>query len=273
MEQTLTLKDVVNLLELGKKRAELAFRIEISKDEEKAQYIERLQSIQGNLNVLSGRVEKAGIVIPTPFESEIATLNESLSQMSASQIHEAMKKREGELFEKLAQRGAITKRNFENRENIAKLSLLLPKIEKDVCEKILDAIKRGSIQDAIPMLNTNQEISNKIAALLGRLGLKCKIEEASLLASQEANEVEVIIQNKKVWVASGLHEKINKNKESLYNISSKIQLKNAVRQIKEFSEEEEKEFSDMQNEYLKLLKEQDVLLKDFMDEEKMFLSD
>jgi hypothetical protein len=273
MEPTLTLKDVVNFLELGKKRAELSFRIEISKDEDKAQYSEKLKSIQEGLDVLSERLEKAGITIPTPFESRIASLNESLSEVSATQIHDAMKNREGELFQKLAQRGAITKKNFENRENIAKLSLLLPKIEKDVREKILDSIKHGSIQDAIPMLNTNQNISSKIAAILGRIGLKCRIEEGSLIASQEANEVEVEVQNKKVWVAHGLHEKLNKNKESLYNISSKIQLKNAVRQIKQFTEEEEKEFAAMQNEYLKLLKEQDELLKDFLDEEKIMFSD
>jgi hypothetical protein len=121
------------------------------------------------------------------------------------------------------------------------------------------------------MLNTDANVASKIAALLGRIGLNCRIEEGSLVASEQSDEVEVEIANKKVWVSACRLELLNKNKESLYNISSKIQLKNAVRQIKEFSEEEEKEFAAMQNEYLKLLKEQDELLKDFYEEEHIKL--
>jgi len=272
MENVITQQDIVSFLELGKRRAELSFRIEISKDEDKAKYLDQSRSILARLSDLGERIDKAGILIPTPRESQIATINESLSGLSAAQLHEAMVSRKGEVYDRLVQRSLITKKNFENRENIAKLSLLLPKIQKDVREKVSECIRQGSIADPIPMLNTDPQLSAKVAALLGRLGLGCRMEEGSLVASEQAAEIEVEVSNKKVWIPQQLSEKLKKNKESLYNISSKIQLKNAVRQIKEFSAEEEKEFADMQNEYLKLLKEQDELLREFHEEEKIMFS-
>lgn len=265
----LVLKDVVRFLELTKNRAELSFRQEISKNEEAEELGSRLKSVQNELSRLSEKIEKAGVQIAVPNECEIARLNESLSKCTAQDIHEAMKKRDGEVFETLASRGKLIKQNFENRENIAKLALLCAKLEKEVKEAVLQSVKRGSVGDSIPLLNTNPEISKKIAAILGRLGMHATVREGSLTSSEKGDEIEVQLHSRKVWVSTHVVEKLNANLEQMKSISSKIQLKNAVRQIKDFSEEEEKEFASMQGEYLKLLKEQDLLIKDFLDEEKI----
>ena len=49
-------------------------------------------------------------------------------------------------------------------------------------------------------------------------------------------------------------------------VSMKVQLRNAERQVLTFDEAQEKDFEALQHEYLNLLKEQDELLRDFFGE-------
>lgn len=261
---------MVRFLELNKSRAELSFRIEICKDEEETNNLKNnLNSVNRQIDELSNNMERSGINIATPNECEIARLNESLSGNNAKEILHAMKSRSGEVYDILAKRGKLIKQNYENRENIAKLALLLAKLPKEVKAALTEAIRRGELDNAIPLLNTDPAVANKIAAVLSRVGINATVEEGSLVTTHEKQEVEVKLPNKRVWVSSKIQEELNVNLEKMRQISSKIQLKNAVRQIKEFSEDEEKEFASMQDAYLKLLKEQDNLLKDFLDEEKI----
>lgn len=271
MEMQVKLKDVVKLLELSKRKAEIAFKLEISEEEEKASHKSQLESVLHQMDRLSQAIEKAGIVIAMPNECEIAHLNDALSKHSAHEILDAMKKREGETYKTLVARGKLIKQNFENRENIAKLALLTAKLKKEVRDAIVEVVRRGKIEISIPLLDTEPAPSNKIATVLGRLGIPASVEENALMASEKEKEIAVQLPNRKVWVSPEIHGKLDLNLAKIREISSKIQLKNAVRQIKQFSEDEEKEFAAMQDDYLKLLKEQDELLKEFFEEDKLAL--
>jgi len=77
------------------------------------------------------------------------------------------------------------------------------------------------------------------------------------------------MRSRNVWVSREIKEKLDSNMKRIEEINPEIQLRNAQRHIKVFNEEEEKLFASLQEEYLKLLKEQDELLSDFNEEEKL----
>ena len=268
MSDKLNVADIVTFLELNKTRAELSFKLAVGVDEEeKVQIRKNLETTQSKISKIYNLIDKAGVTIAIPCESAIAQLNDALSAHSPQEILEAMKKKEGELFCTLSKRGEYSKRNFANRENIAKLSIFIAGFSKEVRDAIVSCVRAGKIENNIPLMNVDEAGKKKLLAFLGRVGINAAIEDNMVVASTDSNyEVEVDLANKKVWIPAGSCEQLNLNINNMKQISSKIQLKNAVRQIKEFSEEEEKEFAAMQDAYLKLLKEQDLLLKDFLEE-------
>jgi hypothetical protein len=272
MATTITLKDVINFIELNKSRAELTFQLEIIKNEKDEQRIgeceAKLQSVISQVTKLGSQLEQNRVGIAYPNENEILRLNAELAASNAMMIHDAMKKKTGPVYETLLARGSLIKKNFENRENIAKLALLIAKLPKDVAEAVAFAIRNNEIAIPILLLNSEQETVKKIVKVLGRIGMLAAIESNTIIAGKGVEEISVQLPNKKVWVTPETSEKLSALLLKIKEISPRIQLKNAVRQIKTFDETEEKEFAAIQNEYLLLLKEQDELLKEF-DEESM----
>jgi len=263
-------------LELSKSRAELQFKAELLRGgaaESDLKYCEeRLQAVQRQVDSLSERISRAGVRIAVPDEIAILRLNDSLAGRPAKELAEAMSKRAGDVYGILAVRGALIKRNFENRENIAKLAILMCGLQKDVREALADAVRKGALEQPIPILKGEDALGGRIAHVLGRLGMPAVIENGSLVKSPVSPEVVVQIQSRKVWVTPEVNEKLSANIRKIQELSPKIHLKNAVRQIKEFDEAEEKDFVAIQNEYLGLLKEQDELLREFNEEGKISVS-
>ncbi len=272
MAASITLKDVINFIELTKSKAELTFQLEIiknDKDEQRMGECEaKLQSVNSQLTRISSQMEQNGIIIAYPNEYEILRLNTELATNNATNIHDAMKKKNGPVYETLLARGSLIKKNFENRENIAKLALLVAKLPKDVRGEMNELVRNNDIAAPILLLNSDQAIVQKIVKMLGRLGILAAVESNTIIQGKGIEEISVQLSNRKVWVSPETSEKLSALLLKLKEISPRIQLKNAVRQIKQFDETEEKEFAAIQNEYLLLLKEQDELLKEF-DEESM----
>ena len=232
----------------------------------------RLSAVQKQLDSLAERISAAGVEIAVPDEVAIKRLNEALSGRSAKDIAEAMQKRNGEVYGPLATRGALIKRNFENRENITKLALLMCGLQKDVRESLANQVREGSLSRPVPILKGEEALGNKIALVLGRLGMPAVVRDGGLVASSGTEEVPVELRGRRVWVTPQVREKLGANIQKIKELSPKIHLKNAVRQIKAFDEGEEKDFVAIQNEYLGLLKEQDELLRDFTEENNLSVS-
>lgn len=271
MADVLRVSDVVAFLELTKTRAELSFRLAVSENEdEKTEIRKKLESVQGKISRIYGLIDRADVALAIPNESRIAQLNDGLSGHSPHEILEAMKQKQGEIYGKLCARGEFSKRNYANRENIAKLSIFISTFQKEVRNAVVSCVRAGSVEGSIMLINVDERGKKKLAAFLARLGILARVEENMLVPSEHAGyEVELEMANRKVWVQANVSEQLIGNISNMKQVSSRIQLKNAVRQIKEFSEEEEKEFASMQNQYLSLLKEQDELLREFLDEEKL----
>lgn len=259
-------KDLVTFLELAKSRAELSFKLDVRKSAgaepaalEQAEAA--LRSVQGQLDALSARMDAAGVKIAIPNEQEIARLNQLLSSCPPKELADCMAKRAGGSYELLSSRGALLKRNYEERESIAKLALLLARLQKDVRDSLAEQVRKGKLNVPIPILKGEEPLGREIALVLGRLGMPAEVSNGSLFPAPTHPEVAVQLQNRRVWVTPDVRDKLSENLKLIADISPKIQVKNAVRHVRIFSDEEEKEFADLQNEYLKLLKQQDELLK------------
>jgi hypothetical protein len=271
MAAGVALKDLITFQELGKSRAEIGFKLDIerSKGADPAvisHYESKLASASRQLEEIALKMERAGIRLTLPNELELSRLNCELSAHPAKELADAMRQRSGPVWDALAARGALLRRNFEDRENIAKLSLLAAHLQKDVRDSLHEQVRKGSVSAAVPILKGEETVGRKVALVLGRLGMPAELKDGMLSPCANVAEIPVQLQNRRVWVLPEVRERLGENMKKLEMISPQIQVRNAVRHVKTFSEDEEKEFARIQNEYLKLLKEQDELLKDFDEE-------
>jgi len=262
MDDIITPKDISKLIELRKIRAELEFqKFILAESEEEPEISKRIENMSSDITRLTGRIQKAQLVVAMPNEGRIEEYNSELDSIDKKEIFNALKSKTGPVYETLLKRGKILKENLGNRDDIAKLVLLGNTLEEDKKKSFFDSLRSGVIADSsVEGIEEPKKVN--LMRLLRRIGF--------ISSTEKHDEVLVDIKNQKVWVGKEKEQDILSILESLSNLNSKIQLKNAEKQVKVFSEEEEKEFQELQQEYLNLLKEKDGLLKDFYDEEKQF---
>ncbi len=219
------------------------------------------------------KTEKAGIRFNLIGQEKISDINSKLSTFSPSDQVSALLKKEGEVYELLKERGEVLKRNIENRENLAKLLILVSKItDPDMRYRMIETVKAGSIREAVTVDGCSESQARKMVRVLNRLGISASVsEDGKTITSSPSKlrEIPFVISNKKVWVAAEAADRLSENLSKLEKLSPQLQWKNAQRQIKDFSDDEENEFKDLQRKYLELLKEQDEILKDFHEESSL----
>ncbi len=206
--------------------------------------------------------------------ARISDLQSKLSNFSIEEQAKAVKAKHGETFDILRERGQHLKSNLENRETIAKLLIMLSTVkDMETKDKLGEILENGKIQESVHVEGCDPETIKVITILFNRLGIAASVSEDGkhVLPGGEDREKMFVISNKKVWVASDVAEKLTENLSNIEKISPKLQWKNAQRQIKVLTEDEEKEFADLQKKYLDLLKEQDELLEGTNDEEKFVI--
>ncbi len=266
----------MELLELTKKKAELEFRKELLQSsgtlgKPVEELHNELEKVASRADVIGARINSAGVRVIQLKKDKLDDFNARLRSVPKKEIIDAMKSRSGDIYALLCERGKIVKANFENRSNIAKISLLAARLDDANRQKLIQAVNSGAIAEAIGLGSLNDKDRQRLERLLRRIGINAGIAEGLLSGDVEAANAEVALDlpDRKIWVSQEVSQKLNANFQRMDDLNRKIQLKNAQRQISTFSEEEEKEFSEFQGEYLKLLKEQDELLQEFKEEERI----
>ncbi len=241
---------IVNLIEIDKKRAENEFKKSLGL---KAERIDPS--------------ETPDLEIVYPMQDKIDDTTKMLEDFTPEQIKKGLRSKSGQAYELLRSRGKIVKANYENRLEIAKLCVMLAKLDDDEKEEVKKAIRLGSFENSLKVASVDEEERRKLARFLCRCGITCSINEDELSPDEpEEEEVSVKIENTKVWVGKGLSVELEKNLKKMNELGSQLQVSNAKRHIMEFNEEEEKIYTSRQQEYLDLLKKRDELLKDFKAE-------
>jgi len=263
MEDVITPKEISKLIELRKLRAETEFKKQILSDaEEEAEKMKaEVESMISEINRLTDKLKRANVIFALPNESRIDEYNAEIDSAGHKEVHNALKSRTGHVYELLLKRGSMIKENFNNREDIAKLVLLANTLDEEQKNRFFDSLRSGVVTDS-SMEGIDETRKGNLMRLMKRIGF--------VSSNDEHDEVLVDIGDRKVWISKEKEKDILANLENLRALNSKIQLKNAEKQVKVFSDEEEKEFAMIQQSYLELLKEKDGLLKEFENEEKEF---
>jgi hypothetical protein len=258
-------KEIAKLIRLNKKKAELEFKKNVLGIECENE----LKEVSSKAAELDWKLKQAGIEIVYPNQNKLEELAKKMEEYTPEQLKQAMSTKSGEAFVILNERGVIVKANHENLNEVAKLSFMISKLQPEEKTALTNAVKEGKIETA-KVESLDEKDRANIAKFLFRCGMTCSLN-GSELTPEEPEEYEVCVKlsNKNVWVSKETAEKLEVNLKKMDEIGSKIQVNNAVRHIKTFSEEEENAFTSLQAEYLELLKEQDGLLKEYDGESKL----
>lgn len=253
-------------MELNKKRAELEFKSSALGIDCGAE----LRSITANADEIAAKAKAAKVDIILPNEKRLQGLGSALSAFSPQQLKEALVNRNGQAYELLQQRGIIVKQNHENRSEVAKLSMAIarmPSHDRDIATAV---VRSGTLKTTVQLTFTGEPLVRDIARYLRRCGIGCTASGRNLVSDmQPHDEVRMEMPNRKVWVTESVKAQLEENLRRINALTAGIQLKNAERQIKHFSEQEENEFVTLQRQYLDLLKQQDELLREFNEEENL----
>lgn len=254
-------------MELNKKKAEFEFKKAVFGSESEKE----LAAVVAGAAELAGKTRAAGIEIVYPNQAKLDELAKVLEGFSPAEIKESIKARSGRPYEVLQERGTMVKSNQENRFEIAKVWLLAVRMKPEERKLLLGIMASGDITSAMQMESIDEAAVKKLARFMQRCGIECTASGKSLTPANEAPEKEVRmeISNRNVWVSETVVPQLKDNLMKIQSLNSRIQLKNAERQIKSFNEEEEQDFASLQRQYLDLLKEQDELLRESKDEENI----
>lgn len=273
-EILITPSDIVKSIELNKQRAELDFKVKFSVQNESLK--SELKKIETQIAVIADKLIKVGLRVALPKENQLNNFNSELKKFKDSEILEALKLKQGKIYDLLLARGVIIKENFDNKHNIAKINILLSKFPVTIRTKLLEALREGKLSFDVSF-DVDEKSRLLLAKLFNRLGVQVFINGKLLSGSSSGQpldknvtytETSIVLGNKCVWVAADMADSLIELNNKIRQISTKIQLRNAERQVKIFNENEEQEFVQLQSEYLSLLKNQDALLEDFYSEER-----
>lgn len=231
-----------------------------------------LRRVTAHAEELSDKAKSAGVRLIYPNQTKLDEYAEALEAFPVDAIREGMKIRDGRAYQTLKERGMIVKGNFENRSEIAKLLILIAGMPRDEKAALEAVVAAGAIEAPINLASMDEQAGKRLARFMRRCGISCIVSGQTLAPAPDdgvEKEARVELPNRWVWVSEGSKALLEENLRKMQSLNAKIQLKNAERQIKVFSEEEEGVFATLQREYLGLLKEQDELLKEFNEEDAL----
>lgn len=254
-------------MELNKKKAEFEFKKAVfGSDSEK-----ELAAVVSGAAELAGKTRAANIEMIHPNQAKLDELAKVLDGFSPQEIKESIKARSGRPYEVLQERGTVVKSNQENRFEIAKIWLMAVRMKPEERAWMFGALASGAVESAVEIESLDEASVKRLARFMQRCGIECDASGKSLAPADEAPEKEVRMEvsNRNVWVSETVVPQLKDNLMKIQSLNSRIQLKNAERQIKNFNDEEEQDFASLQRQYLDLLKEQDELLRESKDEENL----
>lgn len=250
------------VIELSKTKAELDFKIAyfslFSKITEKEAASGELESVNKKLEELNALFEKEKLSIILPNQKKIDELAKQIASYNFEQILDAMRKKQGEPYSFIFEKGRLTLNNYNERDTIAKLNILLSRLPKKDQELVSEIVQNGFVSKKVKL----ESDIDLVYRFLVRLGISVIIKEGSLVpGSGELNEIPVTFYSRRIWLPKKLAEKVVEVNNKLQELSAQLHVKSAINALD----------SEIQEKYLEALREQDSLLEYYKSEEKLFV--
>ncbi|HNT60842.1 MAG TPA: hypothetical protein PKJ97_02585 [Candidatus Bilamarchaeaceae archaeon] len=255
MAKTVSPRDIGGIIEVRKRIAELTYKRGYAmRKGDQAAMKEASEELAG-LEVKKANLEKkaSGIEVYFPFQGRTEELGAGIAKHGEEEVDAALVAKSGELYKMLCERGKLLRRNMEAKNEIGKVVLIGMTVAPEVRAKLVEAVRAGKAPDIdAAAFGPNLE---KLVAALNRSGIGCKVAEGRIVPSEEDwVEEKVVLNNSHVWIPKQSLDKFVQNEMELERMGVRLQIKNAEKQVKNFSEDEMKEFEGLQGKYLDLMR-------------------
>ncbi len=268
----ITSTDLVDHTVFNRKRTETMFRRDFllrnganAEDTHVAALGTVLGEIDAKLKPIEEKIKAVDLITVVPKKGEITSLSEQINQHGREQLDAAVRQKSGPVYELMRQRAEMTRKNYEHKEEIARLTIMLNMLPRKEAQN-LKAVVESDFSQNITIDALNAEQQQEMVTLLGRLGVaayvadnalstdKKKFEGSPYVGSLEEVERNLRVQGTEVraWVLKDRLGEWEENEQHISDVTKKIQLFMAKKQAGELSEEESKEFDAMQTLYLEL---------------------
>ncbi|MGV8176765.1 MAG: hypothetical protein ACP5NX_03130 [Candidatus Bilamarchaeaceae archaeon] len=277
MSDKVRYQDIAKYVELKKKIAESSFKLEyLISQGKKNEFMEsELRELRASLAKTEERLSQAKLTVVIPDKQKIDAINSELSKFSAKEVGEALSSKAGRVYDLLSARGVLVKRNYRRRNDIGKLNIMLAKLRNGNKQKLVDMVTSGIVDDMLFLEDSNEDERMEVVKLLRRVGFDLYLNGNMISPEKNAesrfpSEVEIAAPDMELWVPAEMEPKVSEKIRQIEELSRDIQMKNAERQIKTFSEAEETQYQETQKKYLGLLNERDSLIADFLKENEAY---
>lgn len=270
-------RDLVDHTVLTRKKNELSFRKELllksgAKDGDLHLVAvgHELSAIEAKLSPIEEKLSVADMLTVLPHRKEIGEFTQKINQYSRAELDAAVKNKSGEAYELMKKRAVLVKGNFERKEDIARLTILLNTFPRKEGEALRQLIEEGSGAD-VDISFLPKEKQQELVNLTARLGKPCCVysgsfsldkKKAELAELKAADEVmRTVAGGRSVWVEASKLAAFEENEKNLNSLLAKIQSKTAEKQARQLTEEESVYFDKIQGDYLEAVKKRGELAK------------
>jgi hypothetical protein len=264
MEIIISSKEVLDYIVLNRRKNELEFKKNFlickgakNDDPHIGALNTTISNIEQSVEPLEQKMSMVGLTTLTFDKQSLERLNNKINKYSVEEVVEAATSKHGTLYDIMKKRGEIAKKNFEFKEELAALTVILtmiPMIESREFTKIIEG-KKDNIK-----VNLGEEMKNRITPIIERLGYSVTSDANEVTVEKDVTElVPKWINNKKVWIEPENIGNFQKNEDRISSIMKKMQLYTAKSQINEMNQNEQKEFENLQHEYVKRIKKRESL--------------
>ncbi|MCX6773323.1 MAG: hypothetical protein NTV88_06190, partial [Candidatus Micrarchaeota archaeon] len=220
---------------------------------------EELVAVEGKLAPIGEKLSIADMITFVPSRKEIGEYTEKINKYARGELELAIRNRSGIAYDLMKKRAEFVRGNFERRDDIARMTILLNSFPKKDGEALRMLIEEGEGAD-VDVSFIPKEKQQELVDMSARLGRECCIysgsfsvdkKKVSMADLKSANEVERIITGgKKVWVDDAKLIEFDENEKKIARLLSLIQSKGAEKTARSFSDEESVNFDKSQTDYL-----------------------
>ncbi|MEM3111815.1 MAG: hypothetical protein QXY90_02055 [Candidatus Anstonellales archaeon] len=273
----ITAQDIASHSVYLRKKNELSFQLEFLRKQGSSEedfhikaLLNQLKLVEEKLEPVEKRLRMVDLVMISPKKEIIDQLTEEINAYTQEERYMAMIQKRGPLYEKMKQRASLARRNYENREEIARLILLVNSLQREEAEGIKRMAELEG-EESVDLSNVEDDKKLEILVLLNRIGIPAVVVGNKLVRSSEEDKSEVerlVEKEKKVWIRKEKAAEFDRNERLIEEANKKLQKLNAIRQIRQLEDKEYDEFVKAQNDYLEGIERR----KEFLNEAKKGLS-
>src|SRR3989344_5958696 len=130
---------------------------------------EELSSVEQKLAPVAEKLSVADMITLVPNRKEIDEFTLRINQYARGELDLAIREKKGEAYELMKKRASLVKNNYERREDVARLTILLNSFPRKDGEAIRGMVEEGSCADA-DVSFVPREKQQELVNLTSRLG-------------------------------------------------------------------------------------------------------